>query len=66
MNNTGYNRLQVEQQKLEADSEALRKEQEEALRRMQSMNDKEVAGLNDEVNNALAIAKAGTDAIDCS
>jgi len=33
---------------------------------MQSMNDKEVAGLNDEVNNALAIAKAGTDAIDCS
>lgn len=33
---------------------------------MQSLNDKEVKGLNDEVNDALAQAKLGTDAIDCS
>lgn len=66
MNTTDYNKLVVEQQKLEADSEALRKKQEEELRRMQSMNDKEVNGLNDEINKALEVAKAGTDAIDCS
>lgn len=32
----------IEQQKLEANSDALRAQQEEELKRMQSMNDKEV------------------------
>jgi len=30
------------------------------------LNDKEVKDLNNEVNDALDVAKKGTDAIDCS